>query len=211
MPVALTLHRADAVPGKRTAPCFVGPWYWTIPCLLVLTWVLPDGFAFPSGPQDRPYLFQLGSGASAPVTTVKPLLTYGVISHPYADSLHAPQYRLERSDRELSTGRDSPEGSKLSTMIAAVPQHRQLRSARGLPTGRDSPEGSNLSIMIAAVLATAAVSALCHMTPAGGGGDGGRREQSHRVPPSWSPEADHSYSFRAFVTDIALWVMLTDL
>jgi hypothetical protein len=77
--------------------------------------------------------------------------------------------------------------------------------------GRDFPESVSLTTMTAAMLAAAAVSAMCVMMPAGGGGDGGRWETSYRVPPSWSPESDHSYSFRAFMTDIALWVMLTDL
>ena len=34
---------------------------------------------------------------------------------------------------------------------------------------------------------------------------------NHRVPPSWSPEADATYSFRAYITDLALWIMVTDL
>ena len=33
---------------------------------------------------------------------------------------------------------------------------------------------------------------------------------NYRVPPRWSPE-DDNYSFRAYVTDLTLWVMLTDL
>ncbi len=37
------------------------------------------------------------------------------------------------------------------------------------------------------------------------------RDLNTRVPPSWSPENDTSYSFRALFADISLWVMLTDL
>ena len=37
------------------------------------------------------------------------------------------------------------------------------------------------------------------------------RDFNYRVPPAWSPENDSSYSFRAFVTDVSLWIMLTDL
>jgi len=40
---------------------------------------------------------------------------------------------------------------------------------------------------------------------------GGERNFNYRIPPSWSPESDQSYSFRAFMTDISLWIMLTDL
>ena len=38
-----------------------------------------------------------------------------------------------------------------------------------------------------------------------------QRDFNYRVPPYWSPEIEHTYSFRAYMTDIALWVMLTDL
>ena len=33
----------------------------------------------------------------------------------------------------------------------------------------------------------------------------------HRIPPAWSPDNDRNYSFRSYMTDISLWVMLTDL
>ena len=49
-----------------------------------------------------------------------------------------------------------------------------------------------------------------HMMPGLGGGS--RTENfNYRIPPSWSPETDSSYSFRSYMTDISLWVMLTDL
>jgi hypothetical protein len=38
-----------------------------------------------------------------------------------------------------------------------------------------------------------------------------RNNFNYRIPPSWSPENDQHYSFRAFMTDISLWIMLTDL
>ena len=34
---------------------------------------------------------------------------------------------------------------------------------------------------------------------------------NYKIPPAWSPENDRTYSFRAYMTDISLWVMLTDL
>ena len=40
---------------------------------------------------------------------------------------------------------------------------------------------------------------------------GGSRDFNHRIPPSWSPENEHNYSFRAYMTNISQWVMLTDL
>ena len=49
-----------------------------------------------------------------------------------------------------------------------------------------------------------------HMMPGLGGGS--RTENfNYRIPPSWSPENDSNYSFRAYMTDISLWVMLTDM
>ena len=51
------------------------------------------------------------------------------------------------------------------------------------------------------------VAILIHMMPQ----MGNDRNFNYRIPPSWSPENDQSYSFRAFMTDISLWIMLTDL
>ena len=53
---------------------------------------------------------------------------------------------------------------------------------------------------------------LGHMM-AGGNNNGGSNGErfNYRIPPSWSPENDQQYSFRAFMTDISLWIMLTDL
>ena len=60
----------------------------------------------------------------------------------------------------------------------------------------------------------AAAIIIAHMLPAlGGGGGGGRNVENfnYRIPPSWNPDTASHYSFRAFMTDISLWVMLTDL
>ena len=70
------------------------------------------------------------------------------------------------------------------------------------------------AFLVTALAATAALSTLICMVPQGGGipgGTGPRDGFNYRIPPSWSPESDHTYSFRAYMTDIALWVMLTDL
>ena len=37
------------------------------------------------------------------------------------------------------------------------------------------------------------------------------RNFNYRIPPSWSPEVEHTYSFRTYVTDLSLWILLTDL
>jgi hypothetical protein len=38
-----------------------------------------------------------------------------------------------------------------------------------------------------------------------------RQESSHGVPPGWNPEGDNAYSFRAWMTDITLCVMVAEL
>eukprot|EP00969_Alexandrium_andersonii_P082365 3630224-Alexandrium_andersonii.AAC.1 len=53
------------------------------------------------------------------------------------------------------------------------------------------------------------------MMPRFGGGDGGGSSGganfNHRQPPAWNPEHESSYSFRAWVQDIQLWLMVIDL
>ena len=39
----------------------------------------------------------------------------------------------------------------------------------------------------------------------------GNGTMTQRIPPTWSPENEHHYSFRSYLTDLSLWVMLTDL
>jgi hypothetical protein len=46
---------------------------------------------------------------------------------------------------------------------------------------------------------------------AGGPAPGGRDNFNYRIPPTWSPENENYYSFRAYMTDASLWIMLTDL
>ena len=46
---------------------------------------------------------------------------------------------------------------------------------------------------------------------AGGGPTLVGRDFNYRIPPAWSPEIESQYSFRAYMTDISLWVLLTDL
>ncbi len=44
-----------------------------------------------------------------------------------------------------------------------------------------------------------------------GAGAPGARGFNYRVPPSLSPETDSRYSSRAHMTDISLWITLTEL
>ena len=70
-------------------------------------------------------------------------------------------------------------------------------AAHGPPTGA-------FSIIFLALIAMM-------MMPSGGHSHSGRPDVNYRIPPSWSPEMEATYSFRAYMTDISLWIMLTDL
>ena len=61
-----------------------------------------------------------------------------------------------------------------------------------------------------AVLVIAATAVLGCMMPALAPAQRSESFQ-HRVPPAWTPENDEHYGFRAYMTDIALWSMMTDL
>ena len=37
------------------------------------------------------------------------------------------------------------------------------------------------------------------------------RDFNYRIPPAYNPDNEATYSFRAYMTDISIWVMLTDL
>ncbi len=89
----------------------------------------------------------------------------------------------------------------------------RLKSGTQIETNHYSEEYhrmiTTLTFMSMLLGAVALISILAHMVPAGGGS--GRDNFNYRIPPSWSPENDNHYSFRAYMTDISLWVMLTDL
>ena len=62
--------------------------------------------------------------------------------------------------------------------------------------------------------AITAVLILLQMMPGYRGGNhagGNNRDYQYRVPPSWSPETESHYPFRAYMTDVSLWMVLTDL
>mgnify|MGYP003308287279 FL=1 len=61
--------------------------------------------------------------------------------------------------------------------------------------------------------AISAVLIVTHMLPGhrGGNSGGNNRDYQYRVPPSWSTETESTYPFRAFMTDVSLWMHLTDL
>ncbi len=66
-----------------------------------------------------------------------------------------------------------------------------------------------VSYLAGAGIAAAILAIACHMMA--GAAAPAPRDFNFRAPPAWSPENDTSYSFRALITDVSLWIMLTDL
>ena len=60
------------------------------------------------------------------------------------------------------------------------------------------------------VVTVTIVVALCTKMP-GHGGVSREQNCNYRISPAWSPDMDHYYSFRAYMTDVSLWAMLIDL
>ena len=118
------------------------------------------------------------------------------------------------SGRELSeTIPDIVEmsGSKLTETISTIPTYLRVPAS-----GRELSETAvhttfhhKLRILTYILPCIAVMCYIAHMvTPGGGEGS----QVSYRVPPGWSPEREGSgYSFRNYITDLTLWIMLTDL
>ena len=87
----------------------------------------------------------------------------------------------------------------------------RLRKSAGLPGNLAAPPtviATILCVVGTLMLLVYMMPGTQGMMPQGGRGDGGF---NYRIPPSWNPNNDHHYSFRAYMTDVSLWVMLTDL
>ena len=105
--------------------------------------------------------------------------------------------------------------------VAAVAAHSSARepchTKRAARAKERSASGTSehiVSRIRIIVFSSAAASIIICMMPGGGGvpgGTGPRDGFNYRIPPSWSPENDHQYAFRAYMTDIMLLVILTDL
>ena len=56
---------------------------------------------------------------------------------------------------------------------------------------------------------------ICLMMPAGQpqftAGGAANRDFNYRIPAAWNPENENSYALRAYMADVAIWIMLTDL
>ena len=113
---------------------------------------------------------------------------------------------MEHYDHDNVTMAD---GSRMAEVRAQPVDGRLLAEVNG-SEGWRSPYGELLPWIFGGMFLATVAGTVCHMMPGLGGGS--RTENfNYRIPPSWSPEDDSNYSFRAYMTDLSLWVMLTDL
>jgi hypothetical protein len=82
---------------------------------------------------------------------------------------------------------------------------------------KQAPMRTRLSpyVLCMAILALFVLSMPTYMMPGHGHGSGppalSGRDFSYRIPPYWSPAQETTYSFRPWMADIFLWIMLTDV
>ena len=81
-----------------------------------------------------------------------------------------------------------------------------VRRLRGTNAAATATQNLHLRYFMYGALVAVILSVTVQMVPVRDG-----RDVNNRVPPSWNPENDHNYSFRAYMTDVSLWIMLTDL
>ena len=125
--------------------------------------------------------------------------------------------------RQLVTIGNDPSSPEYSHGVVIPPVFRPGSGAVVAPATTDSLSGSSkqrtltfetLKYFTLFGAAIAAVLITLMMMPGGFRGNssrGGNRDYHYRVPPSWSPESESQYPFRAYMTDVSLMMMLTDL
>ena len=67
-------------------------------------------------------------------------------------------------------------------------------------------QAKKISYLLGLALLIAQLAIFSHMMAGAGA-----VEFNHRRPPAWGPEMERNYSFRAYITDLMHWVMLTYL
>ena len=111
---------------------------------------------------------------------------------------------------------DNPPVFRLGSGAVVAPSTNPLTSLHKYRTSSSANRMFTSETLKYFTLAGAAITAVLivtHMLPGhrGGSSGGNNRDYQYRVPPSWSPETESTYPFRAFMTDVSLWMHLTDL
>ena len=141
-------------------------------------------------------LFRLGSGAVAAYPIAHEL------DKDWAESVEATGLKPTMPKGE---GDSVSEATGLKTRWSELSIiGKSLRATKGL-----SPAFRKLKNLQVYILAFLSLTIVMLMMPGAAAGPGSNF--NYRIPPSWSLENDQQYSFRAFMTDISLWIMLTDL
>ncbi len=107
----------------------------------------------------------------------------------------------------LATQFWSSEPAKLLPDPPAAMEANRLKSLRGSADSRSLWLPSLRWFLLAGI----GLIVMLMMPAAGPPNLTGRENFNYRIPPAWSPEQENTYSFRAYMTDISLWVRLTDL
>jgi len=158
----------------------------------------------------KPPLFRLGSGA---------VLGDGDLPEEPAAEAHLgdlrPAFGSDGSLADAAAGTDSGFPCRPNLGVGSS-ENRQVEATATLtlpaPLEQNSPRFFVISVLLLAVLSVLG----CMMAPGAGprmrtSASTGLENFNFRIPPGWSPEQESSYSFRAYMTDIAMWIMLTDL
>ena len=86
-----------------------------------------------------------------------------------------------------------------------------VETERSKPKFSHLANRTNKTVVVLSPLICLSILTMMMPNAAGGAMTGGNRDFNYRIPPAWSPEGERNYSFRAYMADISIWIMLTDL
>ena len=156
---------------------------------------------------DVPPLFRLGSGA---------VLGDGPLLDAAADT-HLGDFRPAFGQRDGDPPEPAAEalpGTLRPTFVYSDGPKPKFRTIAVFTLPAPTAESTPRLHLVVIALSAVVLATLGYMMARGAvpGTTGHRRENfNYRIPPEWSPEMEASYSFRAYMTDISMWIMLTDL
>ena len=175
-----------AMPGGRPAPAALG--LLTLALTLGLGLAHPEERATATALQHMPSMWGMIHGIRH-----SPLFRLGSGAQvPYGPVLQQPEG--PRAAGLQQRGDPSITPTSMGTFVLPQPAPVQKRLVRTF---------TMISPLIIGII-------LCFMMPNLAGG-GGSRDYSFRLPPAWDPAYENTYSFRAYMTDLSMWVLLTDL
>jgi len=155
------------------------------------------------------YAYAAGSTPSSPARSssgVAPMLQY-----PYEKEVPVrTAVQHEGLGQRQQEGQKSAGGKAFRLNLPPAAEPRSTKTTRSnsiMAHLWEQGEATRLALVLAGLMAAGAMIAqLCLMVPARGPG-----ASYHRIPPSWDPANDHNYSFRTWVQDLQLWLLVTEL